>query len=202
MTRIAGLLLAAGRGVRMGRFKQLLPWPGPPERPLVAAAHDTIAPICDAIFVVVGHRADEVLDALRPRPIHPVRIAPGQDMSESVRAGLLAVGRLHPEAAVLLHPADHPLVARATLDLLLAALARDATRAAIPTYEGRGGHPVLIPATLARVLVNADLSAGLGAYWRAHTDSQRQYPVEDPGVIVDLNAPADVRAATERLHSR
>ena len=57
-----GVLLAAGQSKRMGRPKQLLPWPpkGENPKPLVAAAFDAIARVCDEMVVVVGHEADDV----------------------------------------------------------------------------------------------------------------------------------------------
>ena len=54
-----GVILAAGRGGRMGGQKQLTPWQSADgEKPLVAAAYDAIRPICDDMVVVLGHEVD------------------------------------------------------------------------------------------------------------------------------------------------
>lgn len=68
MKRI-GVLLAAGQSKRMGRPKQLLPWPpkGENSKPLVAASFDAIARVCDEMYVVVGHQSDAVIAALSDR---------------------------------------------------------------------------------------------------------------------------------------
>src|SRR5690554_3115419 len=103
---LIGVLLAAGRSGRMGRLKQLLPWPPVDgERPLVAAAFDAIAPACCAMVVVVGHEADAVLAALGERTFQSARVESGAEMLVSVKAGLLAARAIHPTADVLLHPA-------------------------------------------------------------------------------------------------
>ncbi|MBM4108055.1 MAG: nucleotidyltransferase family protein [Phycisphaerae bacterium] len=193
--RTVGLLLAAGQGSRMGRLKQLIPFPGPADPPLVAVAHDAISPACGPVIVVVAHEADRVLDALRPRHVHAVRIQPGLDMSESIRAGLGVASHLFPHADVLLHPADHPRVAPETLQSLRAALDRDPRRAVIPTHAGRGGHPILIPAHLVLTLSRADLAQGLADFWRRNPHLSTRLPVPDPGVCADLDRPADLAAA-------
>ena len=55
-SRRIGVILAAGRGGRMGGKKQLTPWPGADgSKPLVAASYDAIRSICDDMVVVLGH---------------------------------------------------------------------------------------------------------------------------------------------------
>src|SRR3954454_13341239 len=69
--RRIGIILAAGRGGRMGGKKQLTPWPTAAGTiPLVAAAYDAIRPICDEMVVVLGHMADSVAAALGDRKFH------------------------------------------------------------------------------------------------------------------------------------
>jgi hypothetical protein len=59
---VVGIILAAGRGARMGRPKQLLPLDG---RPLLQHVIDTaVAAPLDGIVVVLGHASDEVAAAL------------------------------------------------------------------------------------------------------------------------------------------
>src|SRR5262245_52283036 len=87
--RCTGVILAAGRGRRIGRIKQLVEWPttnGP--KPLVAAAYDAIRPICEGMVVVLGHEADAVAAALGDRPFRRAMSDPGAPMFESIRAGL------------------------------------------------------------------------------------------------------------------
>src|SRR5262245_45713619 len=122
-TRRIGVILAAGRGGRMGGKKQLTPLPtADGSKPLVAAAYDAIHPICDEMIVVLGHAANEVAGALGERPFHRIESDANAPMYESIRAGLHAAHRINPTSTVVLQPADHPEALTSTLTLLTDAL--------------------------------------------------------------------------------
>jgi molybdenum cofactor cytidylyltransferase len=189
---VVGVLLAAGRGRRMGRVKQLLPWPPPDgSGTIVAAAFDAVAPACDEMVVVVGHEAEAVIAALRPRPFRVVDSNADAPMFESIRLGLRAARKLDPAACSLLHPADHPQVSPTTLQALRDAHRQDPHRAIMPVHGDRGGHPVLIPPALVDGILEAEDTGGLRAYWSAHPELCVRIAVDDPGVVRDLDVAAD-----------
>lgn len=193
MRRI-GLILAAGRGRRMGRTKQLVPWPGEKgAKPLVCAAYDAIRPICDEMIVVLGHDAEAVTAALGERPFQPVYSEPDGPMFESIRAGLKAAQRSDAKATVVLQPGDQPEVAAATLEVLRDWSLKRAVRTIIPEYRGKGGHPVLIPASVVAVLADADCPSGLGDFWIERPELCHRVPVEDAGVLRDIDTLGDLR---------
>jgi CTP:molybdopterin cytidylyltransferase MocA len=194
--KLIGVLLAAGRSTRMGRPKQLLPWPPVNgERPLVAAAFDAIAPACCAMVVVVGHEADGVLTALGERMFQSVRVDPDAEMLSSVKVGLAAARAIHPTADILLHPADHPEVSRDTVESLVRTSAEQPDRAVMPEYEGQGGHPVVIPAEMVSSILDFADGGGLRQFWLNHADRCVRLSVDDRGVILDLDVPSDYRAS-------
>ncbi|HEY4233386.1 MAG TPA: nucleotidyltransferase family protein [Lacipirellulaceae bacterium] len=193
-----GVLLAAGRSTRMGRPKQLLPWPpnSPDAKPLVAAAFDAIACVCDEMVVVVGHEADVVIAALGEREFGVVAVDSGAEMIVSVKAGLAVARGIDPTADVLLHPADHPEVRRETLDLLIQIASAHARRAVMPTFSGTGGHPVLIAARLAVDIVSYEGPGGLRQLWIDHADQCVRQEIDDSGVVFDLDTPNDYQGRT------
>jgi molybdenum cofactor cytidylyltransferase len=92
----------------------------------------------------------------------------------------------------LLWPVDHADVAAGTVERVLAALAQDpAADAAIPTHGGRGGHPPAIRRALWPRLAacGADADGARGVLRTARTV---RVTVDDPGVIRDVDAPADL----------
>jgi molybdenum cofactor cytidylyltransferase len=195
VTPLVGVLLAAGRSRRMGRTKQLLPWPGGPT--VVAAAFDAIAPACTAMIVVVGHDAEAVITALGERVFTAARADPDAQMFESLRAGVDVVEAKWPGAAVLVHPADHPAVARATLDAVVAA-GRAAPAAAVrPRHGARGGHPVLLPPVMLGALRRDAGERGLRGFLADRPDEVHDVAVNDPGMTRDLDDENAYRQAIE-----
>jgi CTP:molybdopterin cytidylyltransferase MocA len=194
----AGVLLAAGRGRRMGGLKQLLPWA---ESTMVAAAFDALAGHCGAgMVLVVGADAEAVSAALSGRGFGVVRGDSDAEQIESVRTGLRSALELPGVQRVFLHPADHPVIPAGVLDALLAGAC--AQTALIPTYRGRGGHPVLIPAAIAASIV-AQLrdqpGRGLRAFWESNPHLVRRVEFHDaPELILDLDSPEDYEAARHR----
>ena len=183
-----GILLAAGRSERMGRPKQLLPWPPPDGPPLVCAAFDAIARACAEMVVVVGSSPHAVVAALGDRRFHQVR-PQGAEMIDSVRAGLRAVRGIDPHADALLHPADHPEVARSTLTVLLEARRTHGDLALLPEHAGRGGHPAFIPVRLFDTILEWAGPGGLRRFWREHPECCQRLPVDDPWVVRDVDTP-------------
>lgn len=193
-----GLLLAAGRGRRLGGNKQFHPVPTPAgEKPLVAAAFDTIAPVCEKMFVVLGHRAEEVAAALKKgselfsyieNSSDPfIMVDPDAPMFSSIQAGLSVVLAAEPSAAILLQLGDHPALEPNTLEKLFAVAAEHPDKAVMPTYEDKGGHPVLIPSAIAEKILVAECPDGLRQFWLEHPELCVRFEVDDPGVIRDID---------------
>lgn len=188
-----GVLLAAGRGSRMGRTKQLVLWSkGSGSEPLVAAAFDAIACVCREVVVVLGHDAEAVTAALAGRAFHPATSDPDAAMFASVRAGLEAARKIDPQADVLLQPADHPAVRRETLVALIRVAGDHRDCAIMPVYRGKGGHPVLIPAGLIDHVLDYDGHGGLRQFWQEQPALCLRLVVSDASVVEDLDTPADL----------
>jgi len=196
--RVVGVLLAAGRGRRMGGSKQLIRWNTPEgPKPLVAASFDAIRPACRCVIVVLGHNPDAVRSALAPRTFIHTLADPDAPMFESIIAGVQRARQLDRQASVLLQPADHPEVRTETLQALLTAHAAHPDQAIIPDFRGTGGHPILIPPALVDVIASMDPAhepGGLRALWRREPERCMRLTVEDPGVVRDLDTPDDLQS--------
>ena len=186
---ITGILLAAGRGRRMGQTKQLVHWNS---QPLVAAAYDGIASVCDEMIVVLGHEQADVAASLAARRFHQVTSDPDAEMFVSLRAGLRAALDKNPETNCMLQLGDHPRVKPETLQVLVANANECPGLAVLPTYRQRGGHPILIPPLVARQIVEADVEGGLRMFWKNHADTLVRIEVDDPGIAMDIDTPEDL----------
>ncbi len=79
---------------------------------------------------------------------------------------------------------------------LLAPGARRAHGLRVPLYRGRRGHPLLIHPPLIREIARLDPARGLRQLLENHPTEVEEVPVEDPGVLADLDTPADYRRLT------
>jgi nicotine blue oxidoreductase len=183
---VAGLVLAAGGGRRMGRPKALLRLRG---ELLVERACRLLADGgCAPVLAVLGAGAGEVpalagVTAVR-NPDWPT------GMASSLRAGLAAV----PPAAgaVVVTLVDTPLLGPEAVRRLVAA-GRDGAEAAVATYGGEQGHPVLLArAVLAEVAGCATGDRGAGPWLAAHPDRVRRIPCDGTGDPRDLDVPEDL----------
>ncbi|MHC4413692.1 MAG: nucleotidyltransferase family protein [Planctomycetota bacterium] len=199
----AGVLLAAGRGRRMGRVKQLLPWG---QSTVVAHAFDALARWCGAgMVIVLGADADRIVGALGDRSYDLVEGDSDAEQFDSACRGLRRGLELPGARRILLHPADHPVIPRPVVEGLLARAA-ETSRVLLPTYRGRGGHPVLISADVAASIISWDPnetrpeSGGLRAYWQSHGGEVEriEFP-HAPDLVMKLNTPEDYAAAQGRL---
>ena len=184
---VAGVLLAAGLGRRMGAAKVLLPWQG---RPLVRhVAEVALASQLAELIVVVGHQADEVGAALHDLPVRIVRnpeYAGGQ--STSLRAGIAAVPDSAAAALVLL--TDQPLVTTAVVDALLAAFWDTAALIVAACAAGRRGNPVLFARGLFPRLLAIGGDEGARGVIAAYRDQLRCIEVDET-VLADVDTPED-----------
>jgi CTP:molybdopterin cytidylyltransferase MocA len=88
---------------------------------------------------------------------------------------------------LLLQLGDHPALESGTLDKLLAIVTDNPAKAVMPTYQGNGGHPVLIPAKVAEKILGSPCPDGLRGFWLDHPDLCMRVKVADPGVVHNIN---------------
>ncbi|HWB20558.1 MAG TPA: nucleotidyltransferase family protein [Phycisphaerales bacterium] len=194
---IIGVLLAAGRSSRMQHFKPLIPWPPQqssssiaPHGTVLSASFNVIAPHVSSMFVVTGHRQFEIFRALAPHCFTAVFSPSDAPMITSIRAAISASLKLNP-SHVFLHLADHPAVAPATISQIINGARDLPDRAIIPTFKNSGGHPILLPAALCNSILSPVADVGLRDFLHSKSDLMHRLPVDDPGILIDLDTPDD-----------
>ncbi|MFE2522252.1 NTP transferase domain-containing protein [Streptomyces mirabilis] len=165
--QVAGLLLAAGGGRRLGgRPKALLEHRG---RPLVEYAVEVLrAAGCTRVHVVLGARADAVRERARLDGCVLVDNPEWEHgMGSSLRAGLGSLADTGARAA-LVSLVDQPGIGPRAVARVLAAY-QDDTSLVSAAYDGVRGHPVLFGAAhWAGVAASATGDRGARAYLKEH----------------------------------
>ena len=202
---VTAVVLAAGRGRRLGSVKALAAIAG---RTALARVVDACrsAPL-DEVVVVTGSDAELVEDAvgaLAEAGSVPVRWARNPDW-ERGRTGSLQVGwsAAAPGSHVLLFPVDHPAVRVVTLDLLVGAFGYAAATpdVVVPVVQDgstrRRGHPIVLAARLREDVFALGPDDPLRDLVRRR--AVLEVPVDDPGILLDVNTPEDLARAEELL---
>lgn len=188
---VAGLLLAAGGGRRLGgRPKALLPHRG---RPLVEHAVGALrAGGCARVHVVLGARADEVRTrALLPGCVLVDNPEWERGMGTSLRAGLDSLAAAGARAA-LVSLVDQPGVGPAAIARVLGAYDSPESLAAAG-YDGVRGHPVLFGAAhWAGIAATATGDRGARAYLAEHAARVALVECGDVAEAYDIDTEADL----------
>ena len=184
----SAILLAAGQSTRMGAFKPLLPF-----------GNKTVIECCidylreggvQTIVVVLGHRAE----AVRKR-LTGVTFAfnpdPNSEMGASIAAGVQQLP--HDAEATLIALSDHPAVPASVVSALIKQW-KEGARLIVPTWQNRGGHPVLVDLTFKAELLNLSSSGGLRALFDTYPEEIGRLPVDSPFIARDMDTWDDYRA--------
>ncbi len=188
---VAGLLLAAGGGRRLGgRPKALLDFRG---RPLVENAARVLREGgCGPVHIVLGAAAGTVRERAE---LSAYAVTENPDwaagMGTSLRAGLAALAGTG-AGAVVVSLVDQPGIGSAAVARLVAAYEAGADLAAA-AYEGRRGHPVLFGAERwAAVAAGAAGDRGARDYLAAHAGALTLVECADVAEPYDIDTPADL----------
>lgn len=186
---ILGVLLAAGASRRMGCDKLSLPWRGTTVLDATLARWTAVAEF-DEILLIRRHHAP---DGHEPR----VRVLVNTDAAEGMGSSLrLAAGTLPPDTeALVVGLADMPEISTATISALVAAWRPLGARGIVaPVFDGKRGHPVVFGAHHFAALRELSGDRGARAILQQCAADLTLVTVDDPGVVLDLDTPADLEA--------
>jgi CTP:molybdopterin cytidylyltransferase MocA len=190
---VAGVLLAAGEGSRLGRPKALVEIGGEPlARRGVALLRDGGAA---PVVVVTGAVAVDLPGVLA---VHNPGWRSG--MGSSLAAGLATVPYTCTAAVIAL--VDQPLVSPEAVRRLIAAHAAGAS-VAVAAYQGAPRNPVLLAREhWAAVVELAVGDAGARPFLRAHPELVTVVECGDTGRPDDLDTPSDLDRLTGLVEPR
>jgi CTP:molybdopterin cytidylyltransferase MocA len=139
--------------------------------------------------VVLGAGAEEIRTIAKLDP-SVVILNPDWEQGQlsSLCAGLRSLAEIETDG-VILCPVDHPLVSARLVSDLVARFYESGKAIALPTYNGRRGHPVLFSSALYGELLAAPSDKGARAVVWAHAKDVLEAPTDEEGVVLNINDP-------------
>ena len=211
MPAMLAILLAAGRGRRLGRPKTLVELGGRSAllRCVEALAEGGATPI--RVVLAPGADAERhALDAaaadlaFRFRAVTEVVVNPRPERGQSSSLRCALAAGPPPADGFLLHTVDHPLLAPADVSALRTAFALREPHHAIvlPLVLGRRGHPAVFAAALVREFL--ELGEDEPAHFVVRRDEGRILGVarDNPWLVRDIDTPEDLALALAALGGR
>ena len=182
---IQTVVLAAGASSRMGSPKALLDLDGATFMSRIAVTARAAG--SSGVMIVIGPPDGNAIKA--KLPVGTVSVwnpDPSPGMITSVQAAVASLPR--GTAAMLVWPVDLPQVKQETVRRIMDGVPG---KIIVPRHQGKGGHPVRLPRTLFAELAGLPSDAGLRGLLEAHPGAVVYVDVDDPGVVEDVDTPAD-----------
>jgi len=191
---VAAVVLAAGRGTRMGGPNKLLAELNGKTLVRTVVEH-ALKSKASSVTVVTGHQAAEVERELRGLNVTFVYNPDFPDgIASSVKVGIAAVPKEADGAIVCL--GDMPLIDAGLVDRLIDAFAPDRGHLiAVPVSDGRRGNPVLWSRRFFPELMTLDGDVGARHLIMKHAEAVADVAVEGRGAFLDIDTPQALEAA-------
>lgn len=186
MEAVSAILLAAGKGSRMGKLKQLMPLGD--STILEQTLDNLLGSKVTEVIVVLGYKAEEITKRLSGRPVKLV-VNPlyRKGMGTSVAAGLKFIDSQ--ARAVMLTLGDQPYVDSLTINGLIDAFNSNKKGIAIPTYQGQRGHPLIFARKYQAPLSHLSGDIGGREIIRENPEDILEVPVDCEGIVIDIDTP-------------
>ena len=163
-----------------------------------AAVDNLLGSKIDEVVVVIGHRAEEVREVIKDRP---VVVAMNKDyqlgMLSSVKCGISHASKESDAALIAL--ADQPFIESGIMNRAIDEFLSGDKGIAIPTYEGRRGHPVIIDLKYRDEIMGLDENVGLRQLMLDHPDDILYIEVGRGEITRDMDYPEDYQRELKKM---
>ncbi len=168
--KVHAIILAAGKGIRFGM------------------------PKVDA-FYRGNSFLDCILNTLENAGIRDVFVARDLDTPDMLSSLRHAINELNASCpdAYLVFPVDHPAVQTATVQSLLDAFIRTPDAIIRPVYQGKAGHPIIIPKALN--VFQEGIEGGLAQIIKTSHLPVVDITTNDMAILRNINLPEDLNLA-------
>ncbi|MGC8557717.1 MAG: nucleotidyltransferase family protein [Nitrososphaeria archaeon] len=182
------IILAAGESTRFGENKLIYKIDGIPIiKRVVTEAQSTNV----NVIVVIGHESDKIKEALKGTKVNYVYNNNYKvGMSQSVIAGVKVSNAFR---GILILPGDMAFIKSYIIERVIDVHKNTGASIVIPTYNGRGGHPILFDVKLKEELLSInEEKRGLKEIVQKYGGEAYKIEVGTPIVVHDVDYKDDL----------
>lgn len=192
---IAGLILAASQGKRLGAVKPLMPADHAVLLDRVVKQFRNAK--LDDLIVVLGHEARQIVQRI---PLNGIKIIINSEhragLASSIQRGLAHVSSRF--RAVMIGTGGMALVTSQTIDTLIREYNKGKKGIVVPVHDGRRGHPVIIDLKYLESMLELRGDVGTRSVMETHAEDVREVPIDSDEVLIDI----DTRETWEKVRDR
>ncbi len=190
-SEIWAIILAAGESKRMKEPKMLLPVQG--KTMIEKTITNVITSEVNNTLVVLGAFSNEIYDAISHLPVSVcINDNYVEGMLSSVQCGLCNIPGS--AGAVLFVPGDQPLIEPLVINRVINAYHESGKGIAMPVYEGKRGHPLLVSGKYMEEIKGFGTNESLRSLACRHEDDVLEVIVDTPSVLKDFDTREDYLA--------
>jgi molybdenum cofactor cytidylyltransferase len=184
--KIRALILAAGKGSRIGKPKLMLKINN---KSFISVILERVrsAGIDDVVCVVSSETYEWTKKNISCDIV--INAEPEKGMISSVYFGAVNLKECE---GVMIIPVDHPFVEADTYKELIEKFKNNKDSIIKPGYEGKSGHPVIIPYNIIKSINKEDFSSGLKEVIKKSGRIQIFVDVKDKGILKNINTKEDL----------
>jgi molybdenum cofactor cytidylyltransferase len=186
--KVAGVILAAGFGQRMGTVKSLLPFGG--TTLLETVLNNARRSKLTNIIVVLGYASEKIR---RKVQFHGCVVVVNNDYSKGQSSSLQAgIGALPKDTAgVMFLLGDQPFIDAQLIDNLIAGFRERSRRILLPTCDGQRGNPAVVPRHVFSSIAGITGDTGLRVLFPQLQGQVWEMETGDPGILLDIDTMED-----------
>jgi molybdenum cofactor cytidylyltransferase len=184
---VSALILAAGKGSRIGKPKLMLESGGKSFLNIIADKIKSTG--IEKIICVVSENCLQWALENVPGIEYAVNLNPEDGMISSVYYGMKKIGKCD---GVMITPVDHPFVEEETYKILIGEFCKNEKIIIKPKYKDKSGHPVILPFNLINTVNEKHFATGLDEIIRKSRYKQVYVEINDSSVLKNVNTIKDL----------
>ena len=146
--KLAGVVISAGEGRRMGKLKQLLPWK---DSTVLGTIIETLKDTSlERIYIVLGHKHKEVFEGIKKHLTEKTEVVINSRYREGMLSSIQEAVKRIPDdfLGFLLFLGDQPFVKKKTVEKVIDRAKRGDFPIIVACYKEERGHPTFVSLSL------------------------------------------------------